>query len=155
MRGAVSLAAALAIPADIDAGGGFPQRELIIFTVFCVIVLGLLIQGLTLPALIRATGLGRDEADEAADEARARAAAAEAALACLDEMGATKTSARPRICASSTRRAWTTRGLLRTSAATATASTSRPSSACARSCCAPSARRSTSSMRAARSRKMR
>ncbi|MET0602751.1 MAG: Na+/H+ antiporter [Baekduia sp.] len=86
MRGAVSLAAALAIPADIDAGGGFPQRELIIFTVFCVIVLGLLVQGLTLPALIRATGLGRDEADEAADEARARAAAAEAALARLDEM---------------------------------------------------------------------
>ncbi len=86
MRGAVSLAAALAIPADIDAGGGFPQRELIVFTVFCVIVLGLLVQGLTLPALIRATGLGRDEADEAADEARARAAAAEAALARLDEM---------------------------------------------------------------------
>jgi Na+/H+ antiporter len=86
MRGAVSLAAALAIPADIDAGGGFPQRELIIFTVFCVIVLGLLIQGLTLPALIRATGLGRDEADDIADEARARAVAAEAALTRLDEM---------------------------------------------------------------------
>jgi Na+/H+ antiporter len=86
MRGAVSLAAALAIPADIDAGGGFPQRALIIFTVFCVIVLGLLVQGLTLPALIRATGLGRDEADDIADEARARAVAAEAALARLDEM---------------------------------------------------------------------
>jgi Na+/H+ antiporter len=86
MRGAVSLAAALAIPADIDAGGGFPQRELIVFTVFCVIVLGLLVQGLTLPALIRATGLGRDAADDAADEARARAATAEAALARLDEM---------------------------------------------------------------------
>lgn len=86
MRGAVSLAAALAIPADIDAGGGFPQRELIIFTVFCVIVLGLLVQGLTLPALIRVTGLGRDEADEIAEEAHARAVAAEAALACLDEM---------------------------------------------------------------------
>jgi hypothetical protein len=52
-----------------------------------VIVLGLLLQGLTLPALIRATGLGRDEADDAADEARARAATAEAALARLDEMG--------------------------------------------------------------------
>jgi CPA1 family monovalent cation:H+ antiporter len=86
MRGAVSLAAALAIPADIDAGGGFPQRQLIIFTVFCVIVLGLLVQGLTLPALIRATGLGRDEADDVADEARARAVAAEAALARLEEM---------------------------------------------------------------------
>lgn len=86
MRGAVSLAAALAIPAQVDAGGAFPQRELIVFTVFCVIVVGLLLQGLTLPALIRATGLGRDEADDAADEARARAAAAEAALARLDEM---------------------------------------------------------------------
>jgi Na+/H+ antiporter len=86
MRGAVSLAAALAIPAGVDGGGPFPQRELIIFTVFCVIVIGLLLQGLTLPALIKATGLGRDEADDAADEARARAAAAEAALARLEEM---------------------------------------------------------------------
>jgi Na+/H+ antiporter len=86
MRGAVSLAAALAIPATIDGGDPFPQRELIVFTVFCVIVLGLLVQGLTLPALIRATGLGRDAADDAADEARARAAAAEAALSRLDEM---------------------------------------------------------------------
>jgi monovalent cation/hydrogen antiporter len=86
MRGAVSLAAALAIPASIDAGTGFPQRELIVFTVFCVIVAGLLLQGLTLPALIRVTGVGRDEADDAADEARARAAAAEAALDRLREM---------------------------------------------------------------------
>jgi CPA1 family monovalent cation:H+ antiporter len=86
MRGAVSLAAALAVPAELDAGGAFPQRELIIFTVFCVIVLGLLLQGLTLPALIKATGLGRDEADDVADEARARAAAAEAALERLDAM---------------------------------------------------------------------
>jgi Na+/H+ antiporter len=86
MRGAVSLAAALAIPATIDGGTAFPQRALIVFTVFCVIVIGLLVQGLTLPALIRATGLGRDEADDAADEARARAATAEAALARLDAM---------------------------------------------------------------------
>jgi Na+/H+ antiporter len=86
MRGAVSLAAALAIPAQVAGGGPFPQRNLIIFTVFCVIVLGLLIQGSTLPLLVRAAGLGRDEADDAADEARARAAAAEAALARLGQM---------------------------------------------------------------------
>lgn len=86
MRGAVSLAAALAIPATIDGGDPFPQRSLIIFTVFCVIVAGLLVQGATLPALIAATGLGRDVADDAADEARALAAAAEAALERLDEM---------------------------------------------------------------------
>jgi CPA1 family monovalent cation:H+ antiporter len=86
MRGAVSLAAALAIPAQVDGGGPFPQRDLIIFVTFSVIVLGLLIQGLTLPALIRATGLGRAEHDDATDEARARAAAAEAALTRLDEL---------------------------------------------------------------------
>jgi len=88
MRGAVSLAAALAIPATVDGGGPFPQRELIIFTVFCVIVVSLLVQGLTLPVLITRTGIGRDEADDAADEARARAAAASAALERLDEMAA-------------------------------------------------------------------
>jgi Na+/H+ antiporter len=86
MRGAVSLAAALAIPSQVDGGGPFPQRDLIIFVTFSVIVLGLLVQGLTLPALIRATGLGRAEHDDATDEARARAAAAEAALARLDEL---------------------------------------------------------------------
>jgi CPA1 family monovalent cation:H+ antiporter len=86
MRGAVSLAAALAIPAQVAGGGPFPQRNLIIFTVFCVIVLGLLIQGSTLPLLVRAAGLGRDEDDDAIDEARARAAAAEAALERLEQM---------------------------------------------------------------------
>jgi NhaP-type Na+/H+ or K+/H+ antiporter len=86
MRGAVSLAAALAIPAQVDGGGGFPQRDLIVFVVFCVIVVSLLGQGLTLGPLIRRTGLGRDAADDAADEARARGAAAEAALARLEEL---------------------------------------------------------------------
>jgi monovalent cation/hydrogen antiporter len=86
MRGAVSLAAALAIPAQIDGGGPFPQRDLIIFVTFSVIVLGLLVQGLTLPALIRATGLGRAEHDDATEEARARAVAAEAALARIDAL---------------------------------------------------------------------
>jgi CPA1 family monovalent cation:H+ antiporter len=86
MRGAVSLAAALAIPGQVDGGGPFPQRSLIVFVVFCVIVLGLLVQGLTLPALVRATGLGRDEHREATDEARARAVAAEAALSRLQQM---------------------------------------------------------------------
>jgi CPA1 family monovalent cation:H+ antiporter len=86
MRGAVSLAAALAIPAHVDGGGPFPQRSLIVFVVFCVIVLGLLVQGLTLPALVRATGLGRDEHRDATDEARARAVAAEAALSRLQQM---------------------------------------------------------------------
>jgi monovalent cation/hydrogen antiporter len=86
MRGAVSLAAALALPAQVHGGDAFPQRDLIVFVTFSVIVIGLLLQGLTLPALVRATGLARDERDDEIDEARARAAAAEAALARLEQM---------------------------------------------------------------------
>jgi CPA1 family monovalent cation:H+ antiporter len=57
-----------------------------VFVVICVIVASLLLQGLTLGRLIRAVGLDRHPDHEVADEARARAAAAEAALARLDEL---------------------------------------------------------------------
>ncbi|MBL7782214.1 MAG: Na+/H+ antiporter [Saprospiraceae bacterium] len=53
MRGVVSLAAALAIPPMLDNGEPFPQRNLILFITFVVILLTLVIQGLTLPWLIR------------------------------------------------------------------------------------------------------
>lgn len=53
MRGVVSLAAALSIPYTLPGGGDFPQRDLIIFITFMVIVLTLLVQGLTLPAVVR------------------------------------------------------------------------------------------------------
>ena len=53
MRGSVSLAAALAIPITIDAGGAFPDRELIAFLTFAVILVTLIGQGLTLGPLIR------------------------------------------------------------------------------------------------------
>ena len=53
MRGAVSLAAALAIPLSTDAGEPFPGRDLILFLTFAVIFGTLVIQGLTLPAVIR------------------------------------------------------------------------------------------------------
>ena len=49
MRGAVSLAAALAIPTTTDAGGAFPDRDLIIFLTYAVILATLVLQGLTLP----------------------------------------------------------------------------------------------------------
>jgi CPA1 family monovalent cation:H+ antiporter len=57
MRGVVSLAAALALPAVLDDGSPFPQRDLIVFLTFCVICVTLVLQGLTLPPLIRALGL--------------------------------------------------------------------------------------------------
>jgi Na+/H+ antiporter len=52
MRGAVSLAAALAIPLTTDAGAPFPQRDLILFLTLSTIGVTLLLHGLTLPALI-------------------------------------------------------------------------------------------------------
>ncbi|GAA4439821.1 Na+/H+ antiporter [Ravibacter arvi] len=57
MRGVVSLAAALAIPVTLTDGSPFPHRNLILFITFVVILLTLLVQGLTLPYLIRRTGL--------------------------------------------------------------------------------------------------
>jgi Na+/H+ antiporter len=88
MRGAVSLAAALAVPFATDAGTPFPERDLIIFLAFSVILATLLIQGLTLPPLIRLLDL--DETDEALEleEIEARLRAADAALARIDELAA-------------------------------------------------------------------
>jgi monovalent cation/hydrogen antiporter len=85
MRGSVSLAAALAIPLTTDAGAPFPQRDLIIFLTFCVILGTLVLQGLTLPGVIRVFGVEPDHLDEEED-ARARIAAADAAVARLDEL---------------------------------------------------------------------
>ena len=57
MRGVVSLAAALAIPVTLDDGSAFPQRNLILFITFTVILLTLVVQGLTLPYFIKRSGL--------------------------------------------------------------------------------------------------
>jgi monovalent cation/hydrogen antiporter len=85
MRGAVSLAAALAVPLATHAGTPFPERDLIIFLTFCVILGTLVFQGLTLPTVIRAFHLEPDHLAEEED-ARARITAAEAALARLEEL---------------------------------------------------------------------
>ena len=86
MRGAVSLAAALAIPLTTDAGSQFPQRELIVFLTFAVILSTLVFQGLTLPSVIRLLRVEADDEEERREEAKARIRAAEAALARLDEL---------------------------------------------------------------------
>jgi Na+/H+ antiporter len=79
MRGAVSLAAALAIPLETDAGAPFPERDLILFLTFAVIIATLVLQGLAFPALIRALDLDEDTSD-ADEELTARIAVAYAAL---------------------------------------------------------------------------
>ncbi len=86
MRGGVSLAAALAVPLTLDGGELFPARSLILFLTFCVIFGTLVVQGLTLPVVIRALGVCDDGEEEAREEARARIHASERALARLDEL---------------------------------------------------------------------
>jgi monovalent cation/hydrogen antiporter len=90
IRGMVSLAAALAIPLETQAGRPFPHRELILVLTFAVILITLVGQGLLLPAVIRALGLanaGRLEQEtERRQEFAARREAILAAMKRLDEL---------------------------------------------------------------------
>ncbi|SCE92612.1 Na+/H+ antiporter [Micromonospora mirobrigensis] len=86
-RGAVSLAAALAVPMTTTTGGPVRERDLIIFVTVTVIVLTMLIQGTTLPAVVGWAGLQGDRRRE--DELRAtRIRATEAGLAALPQVAA-------------------------------------------------------------------
>jgi Na+/H+ antiporter len=85
MRGGVSLAAALAIPTIAESGVRFPQRELVIFIAYTVVIVTLVVPGLTLAPLIERLGLGQGEARRRAD-AEARARLTHAALERLEEM---------------------------------------------------------------------
>ena len=90
VRGAVSLAAALALPFTLPGGEGFPYRDLILFVSFGVIFLTLVGLGSSLPLVVRWLGVanaGRDEhIVEHEQEISARREALAAALASLDAM---------------------------------------------------------------------
>jgi CPA1 family monovalent cation:H+ antiporter len=83
VRGIVSLAAALSIPLVTAGGQAFPDRDLILFLTFVVILVTLVGQGLTLPAVIRALGLAnagrREHHTDATEEFDARRQAVAAA----------------------------------------------------------------------------
>jgi len=85
MRGSVALAAALAVPLETDAGAAFPERDLIIFLAFTVILVTLVGQGLSLGPLIDRLGICDDGAEER-EEVAARIRLAQAALGRIDEM---------------------------------------------------------------------
>jgi NhaP-type Na+/H+ or K+/H+ antiporter len=85
MRGAVSLAVALALPLTLGDGSDFPQRDLILFLTFAVIFFTLVVQGLTLPTLIRRLGVG-DGNPDTDEEIRARLMASKAAIAEIDQL---------------------------------------------------------------------
>ncbi|MES1262640.1 MAG: Na+/H+ antiporter, partial [Acidobacteriota bacterium] len=83
MRGVVSLAAALALPATLANGAAFPHRSSIVFLTFCVILVTLVLQGLTLPPVIRGLGLAKASGPNC-EEQEARRIVTEAAVAHLD-----------------------------------------------------------------------
>jgi Na+/H+ antiporter len=90
VRGIVSLAAALAIPLTTASGELFPERDRILVLTFSVILVTLVVQGLMLPAVVRALGLAhagrRERRADRIEEFSARRKAIEAASQRLDEL---------------------------------------------------------------------
>ena len=68
MRGVVALAAAIGLPVTLADGSEFPQRNLIVFLTFSVIFVTLVLQGLTLPSLVRFLGLATTPGNTAEEE---------------------------------------------------------------------------------------
>jgi len=85
MRGVISLAAAIALPQTLADGRPFAQRNMIIFLAFSSILVTLVLQGLTLPRLVRALGLAGTSASSS-EEKDARRTILEAALRHLEEL---------------------------------------------------------------------
>lgn len=85
MRGVIALAAAVSLPETIANGSPFPHRDLIIFLTFCVILVTLVFQGLTLPPLIRMLGIAETSVTKC-EEQEARRLVLDAALGRLEEL---------------------------------------------------------------------
>ncbi|MGP3982731.1 Na+/H+ antiporter [Streptomyces sp. KR80] len=97
MRGVVSLAIAFAIPMNVHGGAEFPDRNLVLFLTFTTVIGTLVLQGLTLPPVIRLLRLpGRDERQETLAEAQAQNEASGAARRRLDELVADPRNALPK-----------------------------------------------------------
>ncbi|MDQ2825255.1 MAG: Na+/H+ antiporter [Verrucomicrobiota bacterium] len=84
MRGVVSLAAAFALPFTLSDGSPFPGRSYILFFTFCVILVTLVGQGLTLPLLIRKLGV-KDDGLTDEEERSARLEANKAAIQMIEK----------------------------------------------------------------------
>ncbi|MEV2213203.1 Na+/H+ antiporter [Streptomyces sp. NPDC050997] len=96
MRGVVSLAIAFSIPLTVHGGAPFPERNLILFLTFTTVIGTLVLQGLTLPSLVRLLKLpGRDAQAETLAEANAQAQASRAAERRLDDLLSDERNALP------------------------------------------------------------
>jgi CPA1 family monovalent cation:H+ antiporter len=85
-RGVISLAAIFTLPEVTDANTPFPDRDLLLFCTFCVVLVTLVGQGISFAPLVRMLGLRANEADNAKLRNEARSAAVQAALDRLDEI---------------------------------------------------------------------
>ncbi len=99
MRGVVSLAAALSIPLFLKNGDPFPQRNLILFITFTVIIITLVFQGLTLPFIIRKINMEDADYKESAEEQekKLRKKMAERSLRVLNEQYKRETHKNPHL----------------------------------------------------------
>ncbi|MEU1704973.1 Na+/H+ antiporter [Streptomyces sp. NPDC005706] len=96
MRGVVSLAIAFSIPLTVHGGHPFPQRNLILFLTFTTVIGTLVLQGVTLPPLIRLLKFpSRDRRAETLAEANAQAQASRAAESRLEELLSDERNALP------------------------------------------------------------
>jgi hypothetical protein len=84
MRGVVALAAANSLPLTLNDGSPFPQRSMIIFLTFSLILVTLVLQGLSLPWLVRVLGLSAGNA-QFCEEGEARHLVLQAAIDFLGE----------------------------------------------------------------------
>jgi CPA1 family monovalent cation:H+ antiporter len=87
-RGVISLAAIFTLPLVTDSGAPFPDRDLLLFCTFLVVLVTLVGQGVTFAPLVRLLDLRADQADQARVRNEARAASVQAALARLDDLAA-------------------------------------------------------------------
>ncbi len=85
MRGVLALAAAISLPEKLNNGAPFPQRNVLIFLTFCVIFATLVLQGLSLPTIIRRLGLSGSLGSHSEEE-MARRHMISAALQSLDQI---------------------------------------------------------------------
>jgi CPA1 family monovalent cation:H+ antiporter len=83
MRGVLALGAAFSLPESLPNGSAFPERSMIIYLTFCVIFTTLVLQGLSMPVLIRWLGLAGASAADEEEEVWARRQLLETALAKL------------------------------------------------------------------------
>jgi Na+/H+ antiporter len=85
-RGVISLAAIFTLPLVTDSGAPFPDRDLLLFCTFVVVIVTLVGQGLTFAPIVQALGLRASETDQVRLRNEARSASVEAALVTLDEL---------------------------------------------------------------------